>query len=134
MCFVCWIGFQIWWDRKDKIHLSSSEDDEFVATPAFSHFIQTLGEWVGTFVGVMGFIFGLLSLVHGSMLGYELSSEFSMSFAYMGMGSIIISPVYGYIIIIGTRFIAEQVRVLVAIANNTKKESRSRILKREYEK
>ena len=58
--FSCWIGFQIWWDRKDKIDIISSSQDDFVAIPVFSHFVQTLGEWLGTWVAIVGFVFSLL--------------------------------------------------------------------------
>jgi len=119
---ACWIGFQIWWDRKDKISLSSSTEDDFIATPTFSHFIQTLGEWIGTFVALLGFVFGLLSIIALGDAGYYLSRQLGIGFINIGIMSIILAPVYGFLIIILTRFLAEQIRALVAIANNTKKQ------------
>ncbi|MBN1781127.1 hypothetical protein JW948_08395 [bacterium] len=119
---ACWIGFQLWWDRKNKISLSSSTGDEFIATPTFSHFIQTLGEWIGTLIGLIGFVFGILSIIALGDAGYYLSRQLGVGFINMGILSIIFAPVYGFLIIILTRFLAEQIRALVAIANNTKKQ------------
>ena len=118
---ACWIGFQIWWDRKNKITSFFSTGDEFIATPTFSHFIQTFGEWIGTLVGLIGFIFGLLSIIALGEVGYFLSRQLGVPFINMGILSIIFAPIYGFLIIILTRFLAEQIRALVAIANNTKK-------------
>ena len=50
VAFAGWVGFQLWWDRKSKIDMSSTAGDEFIATPALSHFIQTLGEWIGIWI------------------------------------------------------------------------------------
>jgi len=118
---ACWIGFQIWWNRKEKINLSSSTGDDFIATPAFAHFIQTLGEWIGTLIGFLGFMFGIFSIIAlGDLIDY-FSDFLGVGFINMGMFSVIIAPVYGFLIIIITRFLAEQIRALVTIANNTKK-------------
>src|SRR5690625_560228 len=57
IAFASWLSFQIWWDRRSKITYSTEENDDFVATPAFSHFIQTTGETYGTWLGLVGFAF-----------------------------------------------------------------------------
>jgi hypothetical protein len=119
--FVCWIGFQIWWDRKDKIDVSSAAGDDFIATPVFAHFIQTFGEWLGTFIGVLGFISAILATLFLGSEGRILSELLGMGFFQSGVIAIIIMPIYGYMIIILTRFMAEQFRALAAIANNTTK-------------
>lgn len=128
-----WFGFQIWWDRKNKVYLSTSIGDDFVATPVFSHFIQTLGEWVGTWIALVGFVFALLAnIILGReglglatlMLGREgdyLSERLGLGFLNSDLMSIILMPVYGFLIVIISRFFAEVFRALVAIANNTKK-------------
>ena len=63
-----WISFQIWWNRKNRIMQSSKQGDDFIAIPVFSDFIQTAGEWAGTWIAVVG---GLLSLVLSLILGDE---------------------------------------------------------------
>lgn len=116
-----WISFQIWWDRKDKVNLSSSIGDDFIATPVFSHFIQTMGEWIGTWIGLVGFVFALVATVFLGKEGYQLGRQLGLGFLNIGFLSIILMPIYGFLIIIVSRFLAESFRALVAIANNTKK-------------
>ena len=120
LSFVCWLGFQLWWDRKDKVNLTSVEDDDFVATPVFAHFIQTFGEWLGTLVAVVGFIFAVMGTLFLGRDAYYLSRQFG--FGSMGVGwlAIILLPVYGFLIIVISRFLAEQFRALASIANNTR--------------
>lgn len=116
-----WVSFQLWWDRKIKVSETSVEGDEFVATLVLAHFVQTLGEWIGTWVGTVGFSVALLSSV---ILGYQadyLFYQFQIPFIYIGYLFIFIMPIFGFLIIVSARLIAEQLRALSAIANNTKK-------------
>ena len=116
-----WISVQIWWDRSKKVLQASSEGDEFVATPAVSHFIQTLGEWAGIWVGLIGPVVAILAM---AMLGDENMSLLSMTgFGFVGAGitGILLLPVYGFLIMAFARFLAETWRALVTIAKNTKK-------------
>ncbi|MDR0832764.1 MAG: hypothetical protein LBN93_01005 [Candidatus Symbiothrix sp.] len=121
IAFVSWISFQIWWDRKDKVLESSRERSEFVATPVFSHFIQTAGEWIGTWVGVVGFSVALLITI---FLGDEayLLGGLGIPFLNGGLMAIITMPIFGFLIIVISRFFAEQIRALTSIANNTKRD------------
>ncbi len=123
IAFAGWVSFQIWWNRMLKIE-ASKEDDEFVVIPIFSHFIQTSGEWFGTWISIVGFGVSLLMAIF-------LSGENSVSFlketnlsfiGSFGIAGIIMFPVLGYFIILLTRFLAEQFKALAAIANNTKKD------------
>jgi len=117
---ACWIGAQIWWNRKDKVLETSSEGSEFSATPAFSHFLQTLGENYGTSIAIIGVGFSLIATVflgrEAGMLGARLSLPINA-----GISGIVLFPIIGYLVIVVSRFIAEQIRALAAIANNTKK-------------
>jgi len=110
-----WVGFQIWWNRKDKVLESSTESDEFVSTPVFTHFIQSLGEWLGSFIAIAGFGVALVSTIFGTggLPGLDMLGG--------GFINIILAPLQGFLIIIVFRFIAEQARALVQIANNTRK-------------
>jgi hypothetical protein len=110
-----WVGFQIWWNRKDKVLESSSDSDEFVSTPVFTHFIQSFGEWLGSFIAIAGFGVALVSTIFGTggIPGLDMLGG--------GFINIILAPLQGFLIIIVFRFIAEQARALVQIANNTKK-------------
>jgi len=121
IAFASWVSFQLWWDRKSKIIDTSIEGDEFVATPVFSHLIQTLGEWLGTWIGIVGFGTALLTTIILGDDGYYLSRQIGFSFLKTGWLFIVLMPIYGFLIIVATRFLAEQFRVLASIANNTRK-------------
>ena len=119
--FACWVGFQIWWNRKDHVNLSSTPQDDFVAIEIFTHFVQTLGEWLGTWIAMVGFVFALLATILLGREGYYLGKEIGLGFFSFSAMSIILMPVYGFLIVVVTRFFADVFKALVAIANNTRR-------------
>ncbi len=121
IAFAGWLSFQLWWDRKSKVISTSNVGDEFVATPVFSHLIQTIGEWLGTWIGIVGFSVALLTTLILGDEGYYLSEALGLGFMETGFLFIILMPVYGFLIIVAARFLAEQFRALSSIANNTRK-------------
>jgi hypothetical protein len=121
ICAAGWISFQIWWDRKDKVLKTTTEGDDFPATPVISHFIQTLGEWFGIWYAIVGFFSTLFSIIFlGEGYGGYIFGELGLPFGY-GFFAMIITPVVGFLIVVFSRFIAEQIRALASIASNTKK-------------
>lgn len=121
IAIASWISSLLWWDRKSKVFSTSSESDEFFATPVFSHFIQTIGEWIGTWIGIVGFSFALITTVFLGDEGYLISMQLGLGFMKSGFVFIILMPIFGFLIIVVTRFVAEQFRALSTIANNTRK-------------
>jgi hypothetical protein len=116
--FACWIGFQLWWDRRTKVTKIAAS--EFIATPICSDILQTFGEWLGTLIGIIGAGVGLIaSIFLGDEANY-LFSAIGMGFMQFGVLVVIIGPIIGFFIIILFRFLAEQLRILAALANNTK--------------
>ena len=115
---ACWLGFQIWWNRRRVLLSHISNDAEFVATPVFCHFIQTFGEWLGSFMAIVGAGAGLITGIF--MGGRNMSYLFPIPFLGGGFISVLLMPILGFLIIVLSRFIAEQWRALAAIANNTK--------------
>ena len=116
--FACWIGFQLWWDRRKKA--TDSRSSEFIAIPNFSDILQTFGEWLGTLIGIIGAGGGLIAFI---FLGNDLNYLFQiigLGFMRFGVGVIIIGPVIGFFIIILFRFFAELLQIFAALANNTK--------------
>ncbi len=118
--FAGWVSFQIWWDRRSKVVATSVEGADFVATPAYCHFIQTLGEWLGTWIGIVGFLVALLVRLLLESEEGELLNEV-IPVANMALLQIFLMPVVGFLIIVSTKFIAEQSAALAVIANNTRK-------------
>jgi len=116
--FACWIGFQLWWNRRRKIvNIGTSE---FSATLIFSEILQTFGEWLGTLTAIIGAGAGLLASI---FLGDDVNYLFNViGMGYMGFGPIIVivGPIIGFSIIILFRFLAEQLRLLASLVNNTK--------------
>ena len=115
---VSWFSFLIWWNRKSKLETIINENDDFFVIPILSHFIQTLGEWIGTWIGIVGFFVPIILHEKVAYLYRALDIEFLETSSQFG---ILLMPIYGFIIIVFSRFIAEFYRVLCSIANNTKK-------------
>ncbi|MBV6404059.1 MAG: hypothetical protein GFGODING_00807 [Flavobacteriales bacterium] len=120
--FGLWIGFQLWWDRKDRINQFVRPGSEFVALPVFAHFFQTCGEWFGTLMAIVGTGASLVMALLGRGGGHG-GSPLDMFTAMAGdapLAGLIASPLLGFLILIISRAVAEQFRALVAVANNTK--------------
>ena len=118
VCFACWVGFQLWWNRRKKVTIIANS--EFVAIPLSSDIVQTFGEWIGTLVAIIGAGAGLFTTIF-------LGNEASMLFRYMGLDflsygflNIVMGPIIGFFLVIIFRFFAELLRVVAALANNTK--------------
>jgi hypothetical protein len=117
---AAWVGFQIWWDRRKKVTSSSQQGDEFVASLAFAHFIQTYGEWYGTMMAIVG--------TGGTFIGYLIMGEQATylfrQIPILNMANswlmVLIWPIAGYLIVVAFRFVAELIRALGAIANHTR--------------
>jgi MFS family permease len=120
IAFACWVGFQLWLDRRKKIIAEAAS--EFLATLFFSDIVQTFGEWLGTLIAIIGAGAGLIvSVFFGS--GGSINLFFfriGMGFMKYGMMTIIIAPLCGFFIIVLFRFIAEQLRLWATLANHSK--------------
>lgn len=112
-----WLGFQLWWHRKDKLKETSSHGDEFVATPVFAHLFQTIGEWLGIWIFVIGLVVGVVALFGSSDAAYALGLQ---AFSSLGFATILLAPIASFFVILLFRFLAEQFRALAAIGNNTR--------------
>ncbi|MDR0473785.1 MAG: hypothetical protein LBH43_08985 [Treponema sp.] len=117
VAFACWIGFQLWWDRKSQV--KTLQDAEFVATPIVADIFRTFGEWLGTLMAIIGVGGGLTALIFRS--DYEM--RYMMGFIpglNSGALAIVAGPVAGFFTIIFFRFLAELLKIAVALANNIK--------------
>jgi len=116
--FACWIGFQLWWNRRNKIvEIGTSE---FSATLIFSEILQTSGEWIGTLTGIIGAGAGLIATI---FLGSDINDLFRMiglGKLALGPAIIVAGPIIGFAIIILFRFLAEQLRLFASLVNHTR--------------
>ena len=72
-----------------------------------------IGEWLGIYIGVIG---TLCSLIIALFAANELQYIMPVS-----TGIFFLMPIYGFLIVVFARLLAELYRALAVIANNTKK-------------
>ncbi|MCT4616408.1 MAG: hypothetical protein N4A49_16255 [Marinifilaceae bacterium] len=116
--FAGWISFQLWWDRRLKV--KKMEENEETGTYVFSNLIQTFGEWLGTWIGIVGTGAALLMTIILGDDAYTLAHQLGLGILKSGWISIVLMPVYGLLIILVTKFLSEQFRAITSIANNSK--------------
>ncbi len=115
------MSFLLWMNRQKKLKEMSHETNEFVAIPMVSHFIQTLGEWMGFYIGILGCVASLLFMLFGG--GDMMGRVIGDSLLPLGTGivMVIVYPIMGFLIVVSARLLAELYRALASIANNTKR-------------
>ena len=114
-----WFSFQLWWNRAAQLKQTSTEGDDFVATPVLSNLIQTFGEWFGSYIAAVGFAVTLLALIFTADGDIDYI-PFIPDMMLNGL-HLLLFPIYGFITVVLFRWFAEGMRALVAIANNTRK-------------
>lgn len=121
LIFLGIMSFHLWSNRQKKVKEYLQEENEFIAIPVVSHFIQTMGEWLGFYIGVGGCLISLLFVLFG--VNDSLGGMLGNSVLPMGVGfsMVIMYPIMGFLIVVSGRLIAELYRALAAIANNTKR-------------
>lgn len=119
VAFAGWMGFQLWWNRREKISGYYKAGDDFYAIPLFSHLIQTIGEWFGLTITIIGTSASIIMWIFSSS---DRMRAFPMPLPLdtVGIAGVIIFPVVGFSILLFTKVLAELYRALAAIANNTK--------------
>lgn len=114
-----WFSFQLWWERAGQLSQTSQQGDDFVATPVVSNLLQTFGEWLGSYMAVVGFLATLIAMIFmGNTAGLGVIPGIGGG---NGLWGLISFPIAGFITIVVFRWLAEMMRALVAIANNTRK-------------
>lgn len=115
------MSFLLWMNRQKRLKEMSHETNEFVAIPMVSHFIQTLGEWMGFYIGIFGCVASLLFMLFGG--GDMMGRVIGDSLLPLGTGivMVIVYPIMGFLIVVSARLLAELYRALASIANNTKR-------------
>ena len=103
-----------WRKRVRRIDSLLKPGDDFVAIPLGSYLLQWIGEWLAAVLCVMG-VFGLFLSLSVSSGRYYLDEFLPLGF--LGSGFTVI--ITGLILPFVCRIMAESIRALAAIANNT---------------
>lgn len=112
---VCFGGMLLWFARAKKLPELLPENSKFIAVPAFANFLQTTGEFLGLFIGVFGFLGGILCTLFGVGLGNEIPIIAS------SLPASILCVIYGFLTVVGFRVISELILAIADIANNAEK-------------
>jgi len=126
--FTYWLMFQLWWNRMRKVStLFGSGGGDFIASPLIADFIKTSGEAVATTI-VAAYIpilvlLGIITSLNetwAEVLGYLLSMIGIESTGFVLVVFAVALVIVAFLTILFTKFIAESIMALSAIANNTK--------------
>ena len=104
---VGFFGFLYWFRRADDVEASVDTKARFVAMPAVSHLVRTLGEFAGIVGASAGTFIALLVNIQIASNGY--GENWAM---------VIIVPIVSYIVIVISRFISECINATASIAND----------------
>lgn len=110
------LNFLLWWSRFLDLKTLIRVQDKFVVTPIAAHFLQTIGESLGITVCLWGFFAELIRQTCHITVG-----QFGLSYTQFGIFSIFIPIVAGFLIAFVFRIVAELLKAVVVIANNTGK-------------
>lgn len=111
------LNFMLWWNRLIDLKKLINVQDAFVATPVASHFIQTSGESLGLIVTLWGFFSALIYFTCNLSMG-----QLGLDFSALGVISILLPIIAGFLIVFIFRIFAELMNVGVVIANNLAKD------------
>jgi len=122
---ISWMTFQLWWDRKSKINKLFNDGDEFIATHLFAHSLQTIGEYLGIWIGIGGFFIYLLVYIVTRNENDYYMYQIGYFYNKTSLITVFLYPIFGILCIATFRMFSEVIRALPAIANNTKNSSKS---------
>ena len=110
-CCVC--GLFLWLRRGKQLKELLPENSKFIALPCICNFVQTSGEFFGLFIGIFGFVGGLLSNLFGIGQDFPLIAS--------TIPACVFSLIMGYVVVVFSRYISELILAIASIANNTEK-------------
>ena len=90
LCAGAWGSYLLWMNRKNKLKEAIQEENEFIAIPVVSHLTQTMGEWLGLYIGVIGTLCSVvIAIFAANEIRYILPIPSGMFF---------LMPIYGFLI------------------------------------
>ena len=95
LCAGAWGSYLLWMNRKNKLKEAIQEENEFIAIPVVSHLTQTMGEWLGLYIGVIGTLCSVvIAIFAANEIRYILPIPSGMFF---------LMPIYGFLIVVFAR-------------------------------
>ena len=120
MLIIAIFGFGYWRKRARKLDTIFHSTDDFVVIPLGSYLFQWIGEWIAILLGVGGIFAMIISLFDIRTTSYTLNF-----ISHYGWTGGILAIMLSIIIVFVFRLLAEKIRALAAIANNTSKKESS---------
>lgn len=116
---LLWLLFAIfsygyWMKRSHRMDQLYNPKDEFVVIPLGSYYLQWFGEWVALLLGFGGIIAIIVSIIVDRSSSFVMLMVESIGW-YGGIIALASSILIAYL----TRIIAEKLRSITSIANNT---------------
>ena len=112
---------RIWWLRSTDIESHTEGHKVFIAGPIVAHVVRTWGETMGTASGLWGVLSFLAMWPAAQLLGSIPGlGPWLMNYVQPSFYAALLAPVVAFITIMITRWIAEVIEVIFAIANNTR--------------
>lgn len=121
-------NYLFWQNRCAKLDKVVSEGEEMVAIPLISDLVKSLGEIGGINMAVVGPSFVILVYLFAVLTGVDalgwVSGDKYVEIVFKGLLIValyvVVSIVIGFLIVLLTRFLAEQIRLLVRISNDVR--------------
>lgn len=106
-------------NRASKIDNEFKDFGDYVAVPIFAHLIRTVGEVVGISFAIFFTASGFLSLLFAEKMR-TIDQITGGDLPFLGVSGLFIAVFIGYLITLFTRFISEQMKAIIEIAQNSK--------------
>lgn len=116
MLIIAVFSFGYWMKRIRRLDAIFNPNDDFVVIPLGTYLFQWLGEWIALILSIGG-IFAIIV----PLADVKTSSLMLSLISHYGWNGGIIAIIASIIIVFIFRLIAEKLRALAAIANNTSK-------------
>lgn len=104
--FIAICSFYLWVKRAKALNFDITDNSRFIAIPLLANILQTIGEWAFITIGIGGFLIALISMF------FEINN-------IIGIGAVIAMPISGYLTCLFMRYLAETIKAIANIANNT---------------
>ena len=125
---MAYINFRFWQSRSKKMDHIVKVGDQAVAIPLYSNLLQNIGEIWGINIAVVGpvyvFLIYLFAVLTGADVMRMVGSDNYFLMLIIGLILVIlytaISIIIGFLVVLIFRFIAESIRLVAQIANDTR--------------